>query len=453
MGKIGLIVGREYLTRVRKKSFIVMTILGPLLMAGSMLLLIWLAVSQDTAHNVLVVDDIGLTTNLLKDKEKIKFHYTDKTISKEDFLKEESYDLLLYVTHSNNASTNTSILNGGKAQMLYKKLPSLEVQSYITSQLNNVLEQYRLEKAETQSPEIKKFIREEYPKFKKLTEIEVKDAETSEDGKQQNMYAAVGFTFAFLIYFFIFLYGVQVMRGVIEEKTSRIVEVIISSVKPFELMMGKIIGIALVGLTQFALWVILTGSILLISKSTFLPGNYDAAAQAQVEQTAVNVSAEQPAELLTDAQNENFDLIFNRINWGGILGLFLFYFMGGYLLYGSLYAAIGSAVDNEADTQQFMLPITIPLVFGFVIAQMAITNPESPVVFWGSMIPFTSPIVMMVRVPAGIPYWELGLSMFLLVATFIFTTWIAGKIYRTGILMYGKKVSYKELWKWLFYKG
>src|ERR1035437_6988260 len=266
---------------------------------------------------------------------------------------------------------------------------------------------------------------------------------------------AIGFGAGILIYLFIFLYGVQVMRGVIEEKTSRIVEVIISSVKPFQLMMGKIVGIAMVGLTQFVLWVTLTTILYGIGQATFLKDFSDIKNSALQQ----NVIPSMPNQVKIQQQNINYseagEMIrgLQNINFVQILFAFLFYFLGGYLLYSALFAAVGSAVDSESDTQQFMMPITIPLVISFVAAQFIMQNPEGPLAFWLSIIPFTSPVVMMVRLPFGVPLWEFALSMALLVITFIFMTWLAGKIYRTGILMYGKKVSYKELWKWLRYSG
>ena len=261
----------------------------------------------------------------------------------------------------------------------------------------------------------------------------------------------VGFSFSIAIYFFIFFYGVQVMRGVIEEKTSRIVEVLVSSVKPFQLMMGKIIGIALVGVTQFALWIILTSTLTGVAASIVPDLN-----PASIDQTEYSAELIQDAKATQAAQIENASeisiLIFEQINWPLMLSCFLFYFVGGYLLYGSLFAAVGSAVDSEADTQQFMMPVTMPLMFGYVIAIFVGMNPEGDAAFWFSMIPFTSPPVMLVRIAMNTAEtWEIILSMTLLIGTFIGTTWVAGKIYRTGILMYGKKVSWKELWKWLFY--
>jgi ABC-2 type transport system permease protein len=245
------------------------------------------------------------------------------------------------------------------------------------------------------------------------------------------------------------------MRGVIEEKTSRIVEVIVSSVKPFQLMMGKIVGIAFVGLTQFILWVLLTGVIVL----TFQEINPDLFKYKSPDTHIIDNKGLTPSEIANQQDSIDFsqdkanNLLegIRQIQFGTILLMFLFYFIGGYLLYASLFAAIGSAVDNETDTQQFMLPVTIPLILAIVSLQFVLNNPDGPVAFWMSMIPFTSPIVMMARIPFNPPValWEIGLSFAMLIIGFIFTTWLASKIYRTGILMYGKKVSFRELFKWL----
>jgi ABC-2 type transport system permease protein len=263
----------------------------------------------------------------------------------------------------------------------------------------------------------------------------------------------IGIFAGILIYFFIFLFGAQVMRGVIEEKTSRIVEIIVSSVKPFQLMMGKIIGIALVGLTQFLIWVVFTLSIVGIFTASFsdkLPT--DQSAKFSNENALFAMPQNQAAEIPADKIGEVFEAIFS-VNYGVMIFSFLIFFLGGYLLYAALFAAIGSAVDNETDTQQFMLPITIPMIFAIIMAQFVTNNPESSLAFWLSIIPFTSPIIMMVRLPFGVPYWELALSISLLIMGFLATTWMAGKIYRTGILMYGSKVTYKTLWKWIKFKS
>jgi len=268
--------------------------------------------------------------------------------------------------------------------------------------------------------------------------------------------AMVGFAFAVLIYFFIFLYGVQVMRGVMEEKSNRIVEVIISSVRPFQLMMGKIIGVALVGLTQFLLWVVLTFTLFTLFSNVLFPEIANAGSMADAVQATESVAAQASADAGSQALVTDFaELVLFRINWPVMILMFIFYFLGGYLLYASLFAAVGAAVDNETDTQQFMLPITIPLIFAFLVAEFALTNPEGAAVFWFSLIPITSPVVMMVRVAMGFEadtIWQLITSMAVLVAGFLASVWLAAKIYRVGILMYGKKVSYKELYKWLRFK-
>jgi len=268
---------------------------------------------------------------------------------------------------------------------------------------------------------------------------------------------AIGYAGGFLIYMFIFLFGAQVMRGVIEEKTNRIVEVIVSSVKPFQLMMGKILGIACVGLAQFILWVILTFGIVSAGMAVMSP-KLAPKLQEQVQVTDIMQTGVDNAEAKVDLKEEiSDDMIksvmrsIRSVNYVVIIGVFIFFFIGGYLLYGSLFAAIGAAVDNETETQQFMAPITIPLVLGLIVLMSTVKDPDGTVAFWFSIIPFTSPVVMMARIPAGVPYWEVALSMSLLVLTFIGSTWLAGKIYRTGILMYGKKITYKELWKWLKY--
>jgi ABC-2 type transport system permease protein len=254
-----------------------------------------------------------------------------------------------------------------------------------------------------------------------------------------------------LIYLFIFLFGAQVMRGVMEEKINRVVEVIISSVRPFQLMMGKIIGVALVGLTQFLMWIVLI-SILSTLGMKFLSGDkYDSAKVTAVEETFKSNAPTEAQTKFSQVDKAEISSLISTINVPVLVGMFVFYFLGGYLLYGALFAAIGGAVDSETDTQQFMLPISLPLVLGIMISQQVVVNPTGPIAFWFSIFPLTSPIVMMARIPFGVPYTDLILSVVCLIGGFIFTTWIAAKIYRTGILMYGKKITYKEIAKWLRY--
>ncbi len=452
MNKTRLIIQREYLSRVKKPSFIIMTLLGPVLIAGLLSLGIWLGMSDSGIYNVLVSDlspevandSLGKSQpffwNKLKDTSQIKFTYANQGLSNAEF-DSSSYDLMLVL--------RSDILTITEAELVFRKLPSLKVRSYIKSQTEKVIEEMKLADKNIDK-EIYDSIRTD------LDLISVDVADGSRSTKQEQ--AMVGFGFAVLIYIFIFLYGVQVMRGVMEEKSNRIVEVIISSVRPFQLMMGKIVGVALVGLTQFLLWVILTFGLFTVAAAIFFPefsnAQHMVEQQVQLTESVAQQASQEPMQQA--AMNEIIELLLYRVNWPVMIGMFIFYFLGGYLLFASLFAAVGAAVDNETDTQQFMLPITIPLVFGFIVSEFALTNPEGAAVFWFSIVPLTSPVVMMVRVAMGFDastVWQLFLSMSLLVAGFLFTVWLAAKIYRVGILMYGKKVSYKELWKWIRYSS
>jgi ABC-2 type transport system permease protein len=270
---------------------------------------------------------------------------------------------------------------------------------------------------------------------------------------------ALAYLSAFIMYMMVFIFGAQVMRGVIEEKTSRVVEVIISSVKPIQLMMGKIVGIALVGLTQFLIWIFLTMVAVTVLKTTILQKTNQAEITQSVPQNFMSVDQQSVGVTQTADVSPKFaefsrmfDSAMNQ-PWGLIIICFIFYFITGYLLYASVFAAIGSAVDNETETQQFMLPVTIPIILGLMVAMGTMQNPESSLSFWFSMIPLTSPIVMMARIPFGVPYWQIAISMAIMLVTFLGFVWMAAKVYRTGILMYGKKTSWKEIWKWLRYSG
>ncbi len=444
MHKIALIIKREYLTRVKKKSFIIMTILGPLLMGALFVVPIWVATQEDEKTDVLVVDESMLFDKSFPDKENLKFHFVkDITITEaEKQLEEDFYSAVLYIPQN--------IINSNGAEIIYKKQPGFNTITFIESTIENELESLKLADAGIDKKTLAA-AKTDIKMRKSKYESGVKESKNTE------LSMVVGMLGGVLIYFFIFLYGAQVMRGVIEEKTSRIVEVIISSVKPFQLMMGKIIGIAMVGLTQFLLWIILTFTIVTAAKGFLGVDKNSLPAPVPMEQTLNGQQSPLQPNLQAngDADADMDDLLksLEKINFPLLIGVFIFYFIGGYLLYGALFAAVGAAVDNEADTQQFMLPITIPLVLSFVMAQFVMNNPEGPMAFWLSIIPFTSPIIMMVRLPFGIPYpyTDLWLSMALLIIGFIATTWFAAKIYRTGILMYGKKVNYKELWKWIRY--
>jgi ABC-2 type transport system permease protein len=447
MNKLLLIIQREYFSRVKKKSFILMTILGPLLMAGVLIVPVWLAMRDKTDHQVLVLDHSGLFIEKLTNTSQIKFTYGAESIASAKLkLKDGPFDLIMEIKgDALNDEKTTPVL-------YYKKQPGISTEQYITNQMENILFDYRLQGDSIDIRKIDKARRQVQLLTLKVTE----DGTDEKTNTEVNM--AIGFGCAIAIYFMIFLYGSQVMRGVIEEKSNRIVEVIISSVKPFQLMLGKILGVALVGLTQFILWIILT-LVLQTAITTFLFKGEIADKVKQNSQIEKVMKNDLTADITTlekvETPNEAIALFndLDKVNFSQIIICFAFFFLFGYLLYAALFAAIGSAVDNEADTQQFILPVTIPLILSFIIAQNIIKDPDSSMAQFFSIFPLTSPIVMMVRLPFGVPMWELLLSMFMLIIGFLFFTWLAGKIYRTGILMYGKKTTWKELGKWLFYKG
>ncbi|MES2132215.1 MAG: ABC transporter permease [Bacteroidota bacterium] len=445
MNKLFLIIKREYFSRVRKKSFLLMTILGPLLMAGVMIVPVWLGMRDKTEHQVLVLDRSGAFVDKIPNTKELKFFYgSEQLVNAKKKLQDGPYDLVLELHYD--------LINADDAKpyLFYDKDPGMNAKQYISNTLENILFDYRLQGDSIDRGKIDKARRPV-----NLIATKVEDGKDKKVNTELNM--VVGFACAIAIYFMIFLYGSQVMRGVIEEKTSRIVEIIVSSVKPFQLMLGKIIGVALVGLTQFILWVVLTLTISTTVTSTLFKDQIkDTMTQnGQAEKVMHNdILAHSDKMQKVETPNEVIGMInyAEGLNIPLIVGCFAFYFLIGYLLYAALFASVGSAVDSEADTQQFVLPITIPMIFGFAIAQGVITNPHSGIAQFFSIFPLTSPIVMMVRLPFDVPVWELVLSMVLLVAGFLFFTWLAGKIYRTGILMYGKKASWKEIGKWLFYK-
>ncbi len=434
MNKIFLIIKREYLSRVRKKSFILMTILAPLLVVAFYGIIFYFALNKDVGESkksIYVSDKSGLFITKFRSTELYEFTYGNtNALEAKKLLEEDNYYGVLIIPQ-----VDKNNLKG--IEFLSKEQPGFGTVNYIEDQLKAEVKNLKLAEHHIDSKVIDDI--NETKVNITTTKVTSKGTETGNSGAS----TAIGFLGAFLIYMFIFLYGVQIMRGVIEEKTNRIVEVIISSVKPFQLMMGKILGIALVGLTQFVIW---------ISIVTIMGGSVSGMVMAKLNMP----EATQAMQSGVSADNEMGSIIYALANFNYVLiiGMFLFYFIGGYLFYGSLFAAVGSAVDNETDTQQFMLPITLPLIFAFVLAQSAVTaNPNSSLAFWLSIIPFTSPVTMMVRIPFGVPTWQIILSMVSMIGGFVFTVWLASRIYRVGILMYGKKTTYKELGKWLFYKG
>ena len=438
MNKTLLIIKREYLSRVKKKSFIIMTILGPVLMAATIILPAFLADwSEATQKRVAVLDETGWFYEKFKDEENITFYYLydDLETSKEKAISQKG-DLLLYIPRTElNIPVN--------AELFSTIQPGLNVTSYIRSVMKTEIENKKL-LASGIDPEVIKSAK---------VNINLSTIRIEEGGieKKSNTEVEVGLSIfaGIMIYFFIFMFGAQVLKGVMEEKSSRIVEVIISSVKPTQLMMGKIIGIALVGLTQFFLWIVLTGVFLGIFQAGVFQGGMQ---ESFMPFSQSNPMVEQSMTADPPVQMDKITMvteIISGINFKVMIFSFIFYFLGGFLLYASLFAAIGGAVDQDADTQQFMLPVSIPLVFSVMMVGVIINQPDSPLALWMSLIPFTSPVIMMMRIPFGVPMWQIWTSAALLISGFIATTWLAGKIYRTGILMYGKKVNYAEIWKWL----
>ena len=435
MNKVLLIIQREYLTRVKKKSFLLMTFLVPALIIAMYALIAYLSVNgADKATEVQVYDDSGIFTSEFKNTETVSFSAGKTSFA--EAKKEAATNEDGFILHIPKDIEQLS-----KVELYSKKKVGLSALSTINAQLEEILRNKQLKDAGIDAKTLATIKPDISIDSKELT------AEGEKDSSAGAAYA-IGFAAAILIYMSLFIYGAQVMRGVIEEKTSRIVEVVISSVKPFQLMMGKIIGIGLVGLTQFTLWIVLSTTLVGTAGKILLKDKVNTVKTELVEgkqNKAIAEASNNPALTVINAVK--------TLNLPYIFACFLVYFLGGYLIYSALFAAVGSAVDNETETQQFMLPITLPLLFTYIMSfSFIINNPDSSLSFWLSIIPFTSPIAMMVRLPFGVPDWQLALSMVLLIGGFILTTWIAAKIYRVGILMYGKKASYKELAKWLFYK-
>lgn len=443
MNKTLLIIKREYLTRVRKTSFIVMTLLGPLLLAAVMIVPIWLAIQEDKIQNIEVIDESYLFKDLIPENESINFDYPNiNFLQAQEQFYDSDYDAILYIP--------PNVIKGKAVavKVFYKNHIGEANEEYIKSTISKMIYTVLLAQQKVSLKLIKS--------AEANSRVALISEKLESSGKSKvidsGLLTSIGLGLSLLIYMFIFLYGVQVMRGVMEEKSNRIVEIILSSVKPFQFMMGKIIGVGLVGLTQFLLWVILTLSLNHIAESTILKNvemdqisKQEEVIKVGADLNYVNMNNIEDNNLITKLWNSKQLIAFDEIFIS-----FLFYFLVGYLLYSALFAAIGSAVDHESDTQQFLLPITIPLVFSFVIGMYVMQNPDSSLAFWFSIFPLTSPIVMMMRIPFGVPLWEIALSMSLLFIGFIITTWLAAKIYRTGILLYGKKASWKEISKWLF---
>jgi ABC-2 type transport system permease protein len=443
MNKIWLIIKREYLTRVRNKTFILSTFLTPLLFAGIIAIVVFITVKNSDKEKIAVIDNSGVFKEKVDSSKSVSF-VLNPSVDTSDYA-EQGYTAVLY-------SPNNGINKTARWQLYSKKNFGVMVKDKINDKINKetendlLLSKYHIDSKSIDS------VREQANTVK-IDDIIMEEGSKLSKGNSGVAYG-VGYGAAFLIYITLFIYGAMVMRGVMEEKTNRIAEVVVSSVKPYQLMMGKIIGIGAVGLTQFFMWIILITA-LSTAVGAFIP--HDLLQQVNEANKSLpggNIGMQGNEALigLAKAQSE-----LSSVNWWLVTGCFIFYFLFGYLFYAALFAAVGSAVNEDPqDAQSLMFPITMPIVLAIVIMINAITHPESALATWSSMIPFFSPIVMMARIPFGVPgtvpYWQLALSMLSLIGGFLFTTWLSAKIYRTAILMYGKKVTWKEMWKWAFRK-
>ena len=437
MNKIGLIIKREYMTRVRKRSFLILTFLGPILMAAIYIIPIMLALNASNENmRIAVVDESHwFEDRFTGTKEHTFVNMPNQPIdSVKELVKSSIFDMAVYVPPTQlNIPSNAVVYS-------IRQVP-MEVESYISNVMKKEIEDQKL-MAKGVDPEIVSAVK---------TDVNLQIMRMDDKGNEKETFTkvqfALGIGLSMLVYMFIIFFGGQVMQGVSEEKTNRIIEVIISSVKPFQLMMGKIIGVSLVALTQFVLWILLTGALYLGFSAFMGLSSPEILSSGTVMSQQISSN-----DIMNNEAVQNIIQIAHSIDFGTIIGCFLIFFILGYLLYATLYAAIGSLVDNNTDSQQFTLPVTVPLIVAIISSFYIVNNPDSSLSVWLSMIPFTSPISMMVRIPFGVPIWQIVLSVVILAGTFVAMTWFAAKIYRTGILMYGKKLSYKEIFKWLKYK-
>ncbi|TDK46632.1 ABC transporter permease [Algoriphagus formosus] len=431
MNKIWLVIQREYLSRVKKKSFLLATLLTPLIFPAIMGIFIWIAVEEKENQSLRIIEVVD-ENNLffMESSDQYAFSFSDRSVeeAKELVQKGDRYGFLLIPKID---------LEDPQGITYYgEENPNMNLISYLESSLRKKIEDQRLYDSGI-DPQILSEIR---------TSVDVTAITLDEEGGERVSDAtvnyAIGFLAGILIYMFIFIYGNQIMQGVIEEKSSRIVEILVSSLKPFQLMMGKIVGIAGVGLTQLLIWIVLIGTL-----TTVVTGFLG---MQMPQQQAMEMAQADMGEAVPNGELGEILAVIQGIDFVTLVGAFVFYFLGGYLLYGALFAGIGSAVDAPSDAQQFMLPVTIPLIVAYMgLFVFVLQDPNSTTSFWLSIVPLTSPIAMMGRISYGVPFWELLLSMGLLVLGFLATTWLAGKIYRIGILMHGTKPSYKTLWKWI----
>ncbi len=436
MGKIGLIARREFNERVRKKSFIITTILMPVCLVGIIGVMAWLMTRESDKIREIIVDESGVVAPQMTDEGTIRYRMADQPFER---VREEAPEGIFGIL-----LIGDDIMTNSRTVQLYTyESSTVMIEEAVAGQIRQIVEAEKLKAYHIDN--LDRILAEVE------TPIVLQTKEITESGETRDssstLALAAAYIFGMLVYMFVFLYGTMVMQGVIEEKSNKVLELMVSSVKPFQLMMGKIIGIASVALTQLLIWVVfiaLAGG----AAVNFFAGD------AMTAAAAMNAGEAMPVEF-NNMDMDGVAMLSRLTDVRYILTLvigFVVYFIGGYLLYAAMFAAVGSAVDNEKDTQNLQLPITIPLILAFVVMVNAMQDPHSHIAFWFSMIPFTSPIIMMARLPYGVPMWEVLLSAGLLYATFVGMVWLAGKIYRVGIFMYGKKPSFRELFKWVRYK-
>lgn len=450
MKNLGIIISREYLTRVKKKSFLLTTFLVPILFAAMCILpSVIMFMAKDEGKKIAVVDQSGIVLPYLVDSDAVTYEdYSSEPVDSMKIRFESlGLDALVVVSPLDSVAKTVSVVS-------YSNKPlSVDLKDRIGSHAEEAVEDYRISLYDM--GDLKQIMEDV------KADVSVSTYTLDESGEEQitssEVYMIISMVLSIIIYMFIALFSGMVMQSVIEEKSSRVVEVLVSSVKATELMFGKIIGVACVALTQFFLWIVLT--LLLVGGfSAFVgfdslmgdPEQTEQMMQMTSQMQMGGVDMQEMTETMADESGMGAVLsTLGNINWVQMILAFVIYFALGYLLYASLFAAIGSAVENEADTNQLQLPVTIPLMLAFFVALYAFNAPDSAVVWWGSMIPLTSPIVMLARIPFGVPGWELALSIVLLVGTFMACGWLSAKIYKIGILMFGKKTTFKDLWKWL----
>lgn len=440
MNKIAIIIGREYFARVKQKMFLLATFGLPILIIAFYALLAYLMLKEDTTERTIAVINKSVLQEPLNTDEKTTYEYVAKETNHNELLKKEKYYAVLQIP--------ADIEETGKGQLYSNKQVPAEVSTGMSRKLSEIIQERKLEALtqELQIPELEKKVAETKTKVH-LTNIRLKDGEEKKSSSNAaQLLSVLAMGVGFIIFFLVMTYGSIVMRGVVEEKSNRIVEVIISSVKPFQLMIGKIVGIALVGITQIVMWGLILG-ILYVVAMPFLMDKFDMNQVNEVAQQGQQMAGAGMDFIRDGIAALEFSMVIKLI----VLGFA--YTLLGYVLYAALFAAVGAAADNETDTQQLSMPLMIPLMAAFYIAFNVARNPESSLAFWSSIIPFTSPVVMPARIPFDVPWWELLLSLGLLIVTIIGCVMLAAKIYRTGILMYGKKVNWKELFKWLKYRN